>query len=165
MRAQFTAWYGKGRIAPIRPLRVYDVKEVVDAFRYMQQGNHLGKILIRIPQDPAKFPAASSKHPSSLSPNASYLLVGGMGGIGRSVATWMVERGARCFVFLSRSAGKSGHDQRFVRELEDQGCDVVCVPGSVAELADVEKAIAQCPFPLSGVLQMSGVLQVSRIFT
>ncbi|KAJ6035599.1 uncharacterized protein N7446_010360 [Penicillium canescens] len=84
-----------------------------------------------------------------------------MGGIGRSVATWMVERGARCFVFLSRSAGKSEHDQRFVRELEDQGCNVVCVPGSVAELADVEKAIAQCSLPLSGVLQMSGVLQDS----
>jgi hypothetical protein len=164
MAAEFRAWHDEGNIIPIRPVRVYEVDEIVDAFRYMQQGTHMGKILIRIPQDSAKFPTTSNKHHGFLSANVSYLLAGGMGGIGRAAATWMVERGARSLVFLSRSAGKSEDDQRFIRELEDQDCSVICTPGNVTELADVEKAITQCPRPLGGVLQMSGVLQVSQNF-
>ncbi|KAJ9488614.1 hypothetical protein VN97_g4706 [Penicillium thymicola] len=40
-------------------------------------------------------------------PNASYVLVGGFGGIGRSVARWMVTRGAKNFIFVARSGASS----------------------------------------------------------
>jgi len=40
-----------------------------------------------------------------LRPDASYMVVGGFGGIGRSVCRWMVERGAKHLVVVSRSAG------------------------------------------------------------
>ncbi|KAJ5175567.1 Fum1p-like protein [Penicillium canariense] len=159
MITQFSSWYDEGRLTPIRPVRVYEAREVADAFRYMQQGVHMGKILIRIPRDSAEFPPSTKQHAEALKPNSSYLLVGGLGGVGRSISTWMVERGARSLVFLSRSAGQSEEDQRFIRELEDQDCNVVCVCGSVTEPQDVEKAIAQSPLPLRGVLHMSGVLQ------
>jgi len=74
-------------------------------------------------------------------------MVGGLGGLGKSVARWMVERGARSFCFLSRSAGMSDQDQAFFKELESQGCSVATVAGSVAEMAHVEKAIEISPTP------------------
>ncbi|TGO19696.1 hypothetical protein BTUL_0003g01530 [Botrytis tulipae] len=47
--------------------------------------------------------------PSRLQPrsDASYLLIGCLGGLGRSLTSWMVERGARHLVFLSRSGTDS----------------------------------------------------------
>ena len=118
----------------------------------------MGKILIRMPSNPMDL-APTSQPPVSFSPDKSYLLVGGLGGVGRSVALWMVQRGARHLVTLSRSAGQSNADQAFIIDLEEQGCQVVCVAGSVASTDDVESAIARCPRPLAGVLQLSAVLK------
>ncbi|KAM5436380.1 Mycolipanoate synthase [Microsporum ferrugineum] len=138
-------WYDQKRISPIRPVKVYDAAEVVDAYRYMQQGSHMGKILIRIPQDFTASPFTGVKAPIVFSPDVSYLLVGGLGGLGRSISSWMVEQGARYLAFM--------------QELKDQGCHAVCIAGSVVDLADVKSAIAQCPRPVSGVIQLSTVLK------
>ncbi|KAF5855558.1 hypothetical protein ETB97_008996 [Aspergillus alliaceus] len=134
---------------------------VLDAFRYMQQGVHIGKILIKMPDDPCVLANPIAKSHFSLSPNASYLLVGGLGGLGRSISTWMVERGARHLTYLSPSAGQKHHS--FIQELEEQGCHVSCVSGSVERMKDVERAASQCTRPLAGVLQMSAVLK-DRMF-
>ncbi|KAI2846622.1 hypothetical protein CBS147343_2881 [Aspergillus niger] len=99
--------------------------------------------------------APTSVPPVSFSPNKSYLLVGGLGGVGRSVCLWMMQRGARHLVILSRSAGKSNADRDFILDLEEQGCQVICVAGIVAAAADVQSAISKCPQPLAGILQIS----------
>ncbi|KAL4931451.1 uncharacterized protein BDV17DRAFT_288988 [Aspergillus undulatus] len=150
MHTQFETLSAQNELVPIRPIRVYEASEVVDAFRYMQQGVHMGKILIKMPDNPATLAIAPGQSPFSFRPDASYLLVGGLGGLGRSVSTWMVERGARCLLYLSRSAGSSGNGQAFIHELETQGCQAICIPGDVTVLADVERAIAHCPRPLAG---------------
>ncbi|KAJ5124866.1 Acyl transferase/acyl hydrolase/lysophospholipase [Penicillium bovifimosum] len=153
--ATFSDWYRQGRIAPITPIKLFDAVDVVSAFRYMQAGTHIGKIVVRMPISVEELPLPTVKvHPSFRS-NAAYLIVGGLGGIGRSVSTWMVEQNARELVFLSRSAGKSEEDQAFVRELEAQGCHVICIAGSVTDLKVVKDAVATCTRPLAGVLQMA----------
>ncbi|KAL4735276.1 hypothetical protein BDV11DRAFT_173962 [Aspergillus similis] len=159
MHTQFETLTAENELVPIRPVRVYEAADVVDAFRYMQQGIHMGKILVRMPEDPSSLSVSPGGSPFSFRPDASYLLVGGLGGLGRSVSTWMVERGARHLVYLSRSAGLSEKDQAFVRELEEQGCQAICVPGDVSAMADVKAAISKCPRPLAGVAQMAGFLQ------
>ncbi|KAL4997452.1 hypothetical protein BDV10DRAFT_186245 [Aspergillus recurvatus] len=159
MHTQFETLSAENELVPIRPVKLYEAADVVDAFRYMQQGIHMGKILVRMPEDPSSLSVQPGESPFSFRPDASYLLVGGLGGLGRSVSTWMVERGARHLVYLSRSAGVSEKDQAFVRELEEQGCQAICVPGDVTSIADVEAAISKCPRPLAGVAQMAGFLQ------
>lgn len=97
--------------------------------------------------------------------DVSYLLVGGFGGLGRSVATWMVEHGARSLVFLSRSA-TSPENEQFIKELEGYpGCTVTTVSGDVSRNEDVLKTIEAAPKPLAGVLQLSLVLRVSFFIT
>ncbi|GLA68503.1 putative PKS/NRPS-like protein biosynthetic cluster [Aspergillus tubingensis] len=155
---QFQDWYDRGHIKPIQPVTIFEAAKVTDAFRYMQQGTHMGKILIRMPSDPMEL-APTSQPAVSFSPDKSYLLVGGLGGVGLSVSLWMVQRGARHLVILSRSAGQSDADLAFIHDLEEQGCQVIRVAGSVATAADVESAIARCPRPLAGVLQLSAVLK------
>ncbi|KAF9871757.1 hypothetical protein CkaCkLH20_10691 [Colletotrichum karsti] len=91
--------------------------------------------------------------------DASYLLVGGFGGLGRSVATWLLEHGARNLVFLSRSASSS-QNEPFVKELESYpGAVIKTVSGDVGNAEDVLKAIKEAPKPVAGVLQLSLILK------
>lgn len=93
--------------------------------------------------------------------DVSYLLVGGFGGLGRSVATWMVEHGARNLIFLSRTATNATNDP-FITELRGYpGCTVTTVSGDVSRCEDVSKAIESAPVPIAGVMQLSLVLSVS----
>lgn len=142
-------------------MTIFEANKIQDAFRFMQKGSHIGKIVVSMPDNPDTLPAVGQKHELSLKSNASYLLVGGLGGLGRAVSTWMAEHGARNLVYLSRSAGKSSSDQAFFAELESLGCSVQAFAGNVSVLSDVKRAIEGATFPVAGVLQMSMVLKVS----
>lgn len=158
---QCLSYYRQGGIEPIRPVKVFSAKQVVDAFRYMQTGQHIGKIVINMAESAQELQAQPKSQEMEFSAEASYLLVGGLGGLGRAVSTWMVERGARNLVYLSRSAGTTVEDKAFVRELEAQGCVAVTVAGSVTSLDDVRRAIALTQKPIAGVMQLSMTLRVS----
>lgn len=125
----------------------------------MQKGKHIGKIIINM-KDVANLPATAERILASFSAQGTYLLTGGLGGLGKAITRWMAEHGAKNFVFLSRSAGQSEEDQCFIRELEAEGCKAIPVMGSVVEPADVEKAVKSAPTAIKGVLHLSMVLRV-----
>ncbi|CAG8152229.1 unnamed protein product [Penicillium salamii] len=150
-------------IHPIRPIKVFKSDEILDAFRYMQQGVHLGKIVVSMLDisDHASSPGAvqQRRKETQFDESGAYLLVGGLGGIGRSISTWMVEHGARHIIYLSRTAGTTEAHQDFSQELSSMGCRVQFVQGSVVALHDVIKAISQAHGRLKGILQMSMTLR------
>ena len=63
--------------------------------RFMQKGNHIGKIVVTMPQNPEELPTKSKKPIFKLREDASYLLVGGLGGLGQAIAVWMAEAGVK----------------------------------------------------------------------
>lgn len=153
----------KGLTTPIRPCKIFTADEAADAFRYMQKGNHIGRVGISIPHagddtEPA-FKTSKSLCNISFDKSGSYLLVGGLGGLGRAIATWMVEHGAGELLFLSRSAGKANRDQLFADELRSMGCDVKLLPGDVTDANTVAEVIGSASRPMKGVVQMSMVLR------
>ncbi|KAK5996429.1 Highly reducing polyketide synthase gloL [Cladobotryum mycophilum] len=158
---QCVLYYELGYIKPIQPLHAFPAERVGEVFRTMQKGTHIGKFVVAMPsnKNASHLGAISPRRKALLSDKRTYLMIGGFGGLGKALATWMVECGARHFVFLSRSAGKSSEDQDFVGELESQGCNVVAVAGSVVELSDVQRAVKSAPSPVGGVIQMSMVLR------
>ena len=74
-----------------------------------------------MPENPQELEVTAVEQELSLRPEASYLLIGGLGGLGRAISTWLMEHGARNLIYLSRSAGKSNRDRAFFHELEIQG--------------------------------------------
>ena len=65
-------------------------------------------------------------------------------------------------VFLSRSGKNQKRYAAFVKELRSLGCNAVLVPGNVACLADVERAVESSIKPIRGVMQATMLLQVSH---
>ncbi|RDA85038.1 hypothetical protein CP532_4577 [Ophiocordyceps camponoti-leonardi (nom. inval.)] len=162
--SQFLSFFSEGHIKPVQPIHQFSAQNIAEAVRFMRSGDHIGKIVITIPENPTEIPCTRLADTSPLlSGTKSYLLVGGLGGLGKGVTRWLVERGARSFCFLSRSAGTSEGDRAFFRELEEQGCRVTAVVGSVANMADVQRAVEAAPTPIAGVLQLSMVLRDNSI--
>ena len=151
----------QGLLRPLEPVTSFQAADVKHAFRYLQAGDHIGKVILNLPVDSSTLEASLETQPLRFDPDSAYLLVGGLGGLGRSVATWMVERGARRLVFLSRNASISTESNAISGELESMGCIVTMVRGSVNNIGDVEEAIRVSPVPIKGVFHFAMVQRVS----
>ncbi|KAJ2896892.1 putative polyketide synthase [Zalerion maritima] len=150
--------YGEGKLWPIEQLRVFGGNEIEQAFRFMQGGHHIGKILVRLESKDDKVVDARRGAEVRLDPEGSYLLTGGFGGLGRSLITWLVERGAKNITVLSRGAGNESN-QAFVEEVESMGCAVTVVSGMVDDVDDVRSAVEMSRSPIKGVFHLAMVLR------
>jgi acyl carrier protein len=153
-------FYDKGHISPL-PMKIFPASKTQDAFRFMEKGQHIGRVGVAMQQAGEEIESLETVKRSlaiSFNQSASYLMVGGLGGIGRAVSTWMVDHGAREIIYMSRSAGTSDKDDSFVQELQNMGCTAKLVAGDTTKIEDVEKAIAAATFPLKGIVQMSMVV-------
>ncbi|KAK6827594.1 hypothetical protein PG987_010935 [Apiospora arundinis] len=150
-----------GHAFPIHPTTTFEAEKVQDAFRYMQKGVHMGRIVVRMPEDPASLSLALPTPKPVFSPDGVYLLAGGMGGLGRSILTWMASHGAQHLVVFSPSAGTQPEHQQFVEELAEMGCELLCFAGDVADrnfVSDILTATAGIG-PIKGILQLAMVLR------
>ncbi|EEU34613.1 uncharacterized protein NECHADRAFT_106233 [Fusarium vanettenii 77-13-4] len=148
------AFFEQGKLKPLEPITSFDAADIKQAFRYLQGGNHMGKVILKLPGDPSMLEAREMAQCIKFSPDAAYLLVGGSGGLGRALAIWMAEHGAKQLIFLSRSATA---DSTVSTELESMGCAVAMIKGSVNNLEDVKEAIEKSPTQIKGVFHLAMV--------
>lgn len=155
----------QGVLAPPSPLKVYPVAEVEEAFRTMQSGKQRGKQVLSF-QDARGNVSLRPADSLRLDRNATYLFVGGMGGLGRSLAAMFADAGARNLVFVSRS-GLSGASSKAASALCDKlstaGVRVGVYEADAADKQALEAALQKCAAdgfpPIRGVIQMAMVLR------
>uniref|UniRef100_A0A8C2HV47 Fatty acid synthase n=1 Tax=Cyprinus carpio TaxID=7962 RepID=A0A8C2HV47_CYPCA len=154
----------------VQPLRttVFERNQVEDAFRYMAQGKHIGKVLLQVRSEETSstVPAASPLYipaicrtffPASL----SYIITGGLGGFGLELAQWLTERGARKLVLTSRSGIRNGYQAKRVREWQAMGIQVLVSTSDVSSMAGTERLINEaCRLgPVGGIFHLAMVLK------
>ncbi|XXT16878.1 SDR family NAD(P)-dependent oxidoreductase [Sorangium sp. So ce429] len=100
-----------------------------------------------------------------LRPDGSYLIVGGLGGLGLALAQWMVSRGARHLVLSGRS-GASEPARRAIEAMQAEGAQVVVAQADVSQRAEVAGLLAtierRAP-RLRGVVHAAMVLADSTV--
>lgn len=140
----------------------FSAAQISEPFRQMQKSQHIGKLVVTMPQDACNELPSEGVHESlQLRADRAYLFVGGLGSLGRAIATWLVEKGAKEIVFLSRSAGHLPEHDLFIEEFAALGCEATLVSGDVAEFGHVLRAVKSAAKPIGGVLQAAMVLRVS----
>src|ERR1700729_3908288 len=82
-----------GELAPL-PVRAWDVRRAPDAFRFMSQARHTGKIVLTIPADPA-----------APRPAGTVLVTGGTGTLGGLVARHLAGTGQAGQLLLASRSG------------------------------------------------------------
>ncbi|NEO55705.1 MAG: SDR family NAD(P)-dependent oxidoreductase [Okeania sp. SIO3B5] len=98
--------------------------------------------------------------PLTISEEATYLIAGGLGGVGLLVARWLVEKGARHLVLIGRS-GVQETTQSQLSELEQAGAQVIVAQADVSDMESLSKVwseIEQNLPPLKGVINSAGVV-------
>jgi hypothetical protein len=83
--------YDQGLVQLPDPISYFGIDEVEQAFLHLQNGAHIGKVVVIMPQDSSHIKSLPYKPPLTLDPAATYLLVGGSKGLGASIATWLAE--------------------------------------------------------------------------
>jgi NAD(P)-dependent dehydrogenase (short-subunit alcohol dehydrogenase family) len=96
--------------------------------------------------------------------NALYVIAGGLGGLGRSIARWMAGRGAKHLLLLSRSGPKHDTQHALLEELARDGVQIYAPACDITSREALRETLAHCAQnapPIKGCIQATMVLQVS----
>lgn len=96
--------------------------------------------------------------------HATYLIVGGVTGIGSVVTEWMLSKGAKTLLLVSRHATTHPNALKLQAQGEVAGCSVHIRDCDVADENSLVKLLAECSRtlpPIRGVVNGAMVLDVS----
>lgn len=153
------------RILPL-PKTVFALSNAVNAFRYLQQAKHIGKVVIT-PE-------------LTLDTKGVYLIAGGTGGLGLLVARWLTDKGAKNLILLSKSK-PSKHVKQEISSIEKQGVNIKNIQVDISnyealssvfesyQLVKNENNISspflsdKSPLRLKGIIHAAGIIEDSTI--
>ena len=148
----------RGDYAPL-PAEVFPVSEVEGALRRMAQARHVGKLVLSFEETRVEV-EARRRRGIPVRADGTYLITGGLGGLGLEVAGWLAGRGARHLALLGRSAPPAA-TREVIGRLEREGVRVLVLQADVAredELAAALARLADAMPPLAGVVHAAGIL-------
>lgn len=135
---------GDGIITTPYPLHVMDVTEAEEAFRALQSGKFSGKTVLKMNPDAIVPVLPKKKEPLELDPDATYLLAGGLGGIGRSLSSLLERHGAKNIVFVSRSGDGSDAAKTTLEKLREKGVNAVAYTCDITDREALEAVLQTC---------------------
>ncbi|MCO6042585.1 SDR family NAD(P)-dependent oxidoreductase [Aeoliella sp. ICT_H6.2] len=138
----------------------FELDGTIDAFRYMSQRKNIGKVVVAIADSVSEAAEPAATRKQTVRSDGTYLITGGLGGLGLLVADWLAEQGAGGLVLMSRrAASESG--RKAIAALEAKGAKVFAMQADVVDYAALEQGFKSLPGelpPLRGVIHAAGVL-------
>ncbi|ESO84944.1 hypothetical protein LOTGIDRAFT_235996 [Lottia gigantea] len=135
----------------VKPLQttVFEKNEIEEAFRFMAQGKHIGKVVIKVrdEEETKVVKPVAIKTPAiprtACHPNKTYIIIGGLGGFGLELSQWLIDRGAKSLVLTSRSGIKSGYQSRKLRLWKKSGINVEVSSRDVKTESEAKQLITE----------------------
>ena len=128
----------------------WPMAEVGAAMEFMRSARHIGKIVLTLP------PLARGR----LREDRTYLVTGGLGGIGCVVAGWLADRGAGAIALNGRRVPDAAAE-KVIGSLRERGVTVQVELADVTDTAAVDEMLVRMDAtlpPLGGVIHSVGVL-------
>ncbi|OBK31656.1 polyketide synthase [Mycobacterium asiaticum] len=144
MLGELTELFQAGTLVPL-PVRTFDVRQARQAYRYVSQARHTGKVVLTL---------------RALA-GGTALITGGTGMAGAAVARHLVHRhGIANVILASRSGTRADGISQLATELREAGAQVCVAAVDVTDREALSDLLGQIPqqFPLKVVVHAAGVL-------
>ncbi|KAJ5343642.1 uncharacterized protein N7506_003466 [Penicillium brevicompactum] len=160
-------FYLEGIISPPSPITTLKFSEAGQALRRLQTGKSTGKMVLVSSEDDIVLTLPFVPSELKLPADASFVIAGGLGGLGRSVAKWMASIGAQSLIFLSRSGGETPEAQQLIDHLSTVDCTATIVKCDITDFQSLHEAVqslSQLP-PIRGCIQAAMQLKDASLNT
>ncbi|WP_372449145.1 SDR family NAD(P)-dependent oxidoreductase [Streptomyces syringium] len=162
---ELTGMLADGTLPPL-PVTEHPVTEAASAFHTMASARHTGKLVLTWPTQGTDTLPVRPEDAAVVRPDASYLVTGGLGGLGLLVARWLAERGAGAVVLTSRSAPTAAARAALDALTADFGTRVEIVNADLAEPGAADalvRAALGTGHPLRGVVHAAAVVEDATV--
>ena len=143
-----------GQLAPL-PRRMYRLDDAEQAFRFMAQARHIGKIVLSV------GPGADVR----VRKDATYLVTGGFSGLGLATAQWLADRGATRLALAGRSGADTPSAAATVAALRANGVNVLAITADIARADDAARVFDLLAegSELRGIVHAAGIVDDGTI--
>jgi acyl transferase domain-containing protein/acyl carrier protein/NADP-dependent 3-hydroxy acid dehydrogenase YdfG len=140
-------------------VEAFPISRTQEAFRKMAQGGHIGKLALTL-DDPDARVRVPAEPRVQIRRDASYLVTGGLGGLGLTVADWLARRGAGAAILVGRGGVTTPAQREAIARIEARGTSVIVASADVADEVAVARVLMKIPKdrPLRGVVHAAGLL-------
>ncbi|KAG6041320.1 Type I Iterative PKS [Claviceps citrina] len=146
----------------------FGINALGDALRHVEQAPFQGLCTVSAaaedgPIVPVVCQETSKSLDDAIDPDGTYLLAGGLGGLGSSISELLAAHGARHLAFLSRSGASSASSQALIKGLRDRGvnakayCVDICDEQGLRAIIR-DRVSSEMP-PIRGVFQCAAVIR------
>jgi len=152
--------YRSQKLRQIEPTRLFQPSDLAQALKAGSERERRETVVLSFQDPGSKIKYLPLQFETVFHPRKTYFLVGCLGGLGRSISKWMVKRGARRMIFLSRSGTDSPVAANLVSDLEEMNCSISVIRGDVGKYSDVLNALSVVNGPIGGVVHAAMGLHV-----
>jgi thioester reductase-like protein len=153
--------FARGDVRPL-PYRAFPLTHAVEAFRYMAEARHVGKIVLTLPSDrPLSVKIPAEQNEFRCRSDRAYIVSGGLRGFGLATAEWLAQRGAGHLFLLSRSGQADAEGESAIQRMQRLGVQVTALATDVGSAPDLDKALhlARRSAPIGGIIHAAAVYQ------
>ncbi|MER5640772.1 type I polyketide synthase [Kitasatospora sp. NPDC002227] len=145
MLDELTALFDSGALAPL-PTRVWDLRRAPDAFRFVSQAKHIGKVVLTVSHE--------------IDPTGTVLVTGATGTLGGLMARHLVaEHGVRHLLLVSRRGAEAPGAAELSEELTAAGAEVTLASCDVGDRERLAALLAGLARPLTAVVHTAGLVE------
>ncbi|MFH8591466.1 type I polyketide synthase [Streptomyces rimosus] len=158
--AEVTRALAQGLLPPL-PVTARPVTDAAGAYRTLAQGRHTGRLALIWPaHGSAELPVRPQDVPL-VRDDGSYLITGGLGGLGLLAADWLADHHAGTVILTSRDA-PTPRTEQLIEQLRRRGTRIEVVLGDIAAPGTAERlaqAATATGHRLRGVLHAAAVIE------
>ncbi len=145
------------------PLASFPVESAAAALKALDDSSQVRKVVLQFKTPSVRV--AQGMNGNVIRSQRSYLVTGGLGGLGLEIMRWLATQGAESIVLIGRSQPSANALQQ-IEIVRAKGVTITTLQADVAEAADVTKvlhAIEEKLPPLAGIIHSAGVLEDGTI--
>ena len=147
-------------VLPVPEHTVYPLAEAATAVRAISAAEHTGKLVLSVPRSGETPVVVPPQQAQVFRADGSYIVTGGVGGLGLFLAAVMANGGCGRIVLTSRSQ-PNPQAQKTIDRLKAGGADIQVEAGNIADpdtAARLVKVATATGLPLRGVLHAAAVV-------